>query len=367
MLKPQLGLLVTFTLATLPSGRCSGIMKVIHPAKRPVVATYWEEETVTTGAYGFKQIVYYTKPSGPVVIGSLKNNRFHMIGFKTSANGVRWEYLKPGVMGPSYPDILKRLQLLVKMLGLKAVERMADWPVGRPGFFLPRTNKIAPPRYFAGQTLRATSGLKLEKIVNFRGHRCEVLAAKPISLGSNGTDQHFFYWDPRTGFMWRADDVRIPPAGGVDPPTRTSGYIAFKRRVIRIPPEYLRFPRGIRYILPTCMGPISPPQGGTEEKLPAAAAFLGFSLNLRIINRATLRISPNKSASRNVPTVHSKRKLKKSNARRNPLSNGFNLRLSQIQSRSSSKTRAIYHCDSSSPQYLNAADSQGLRQLTYED
>ncbi len=277
-------------------------VNVAHPPKPPVKATYWEEETVLTGLYGFKQIVFYTKPVGPVVIGLLKNNRFHLIGFKTSANGIRWEFLKPGLMGPSYPDIIKRVKFLAKKVAPDAVERMANWPIGTPGFFQAPIKQTAPPRYYAGKTVHSITDLRLLRVSTFHGHKCEVLGTKLISLGSQGTDQQLVYWDKQTGFIWRMDDIRIPPAGGVDPPSRTMAYVAFKRRITRIPTKYLRFPPGTRYILPSCLGSISLPGGGTRVALSPDTAFLGYSLQEQLINRSSPPLPPNKSTNRRLRT-----------------------------------------------------------------
>ncbi len=252
-----------------------------HTSKPKIVATSWEEEAVTSGVHNSKQITFFTKPNGPIALGFVVSDKFHLFGFRPSNEGVHWVYIEPGVVAPSYPDIKKRVRYLVKKYGLRTVERKAHWPVGTPGFVAADGKQDLPPRYYAGKTVHSISGLKLLAKTTFRGHKCEVYGARPVSRGVQGTTQQIFYWDPNSGFIWRAVYLRIPTPGGIVPPSKTSVNIEFIKQIHRIPRQCLRFPPGTKYILPTCMGHITPPPGAARLNLPKYSAFLGYSVEAR--------------------------------------------------------------------------------------
>ncbi len=286
MSKPFIGFAtyLMFVASALPLDAAAGL-KVTHTSKPKVVTTYWEEAIVVPGALNLDIVTYYTKPGGLETTGGIVRGKFRLLDYRAATESPLWSFAQPGVprgtLTIDWSNIYRATQQLVRKIGLAAVERKAGWPVGRPGFVEARTRPQPPQINGVGEYMRSMKGLTAKKDVFFHGHKCEVL----MSSHAAHLDRHrktIYYVDTKTHFIWREDDLYSPPPGTIQPPSRSTAYVAFNRQVTRIPAKFLRFPPGTKYILPTCMGHIATPPGAVRLILPKDSAFFGYSIKIRI-------------------------------------------------------------------------------------
>ena len=208
--------------------------------------------------------------------------KFQLFNFRASTSSPIWGFGRPGVLTIGWNDILRRTQYLVKKYGLAAVEKEADWPVGRSGFVEAFIQPQPLDAWFPGGFLQSTEGLTKTKTIVYRGHSCEVMSSRPTKYEKMGYQKSIVTVDTRTHFIWREDIILIPRPDTIYAPQRSSTYVVYNRQVTHIPARFLKFPQSTRFILPTCMGTIVTPPGAVKMNLPPVSAFFGYSLASRI-------------------------------------------------------------------------------------
>ncbi len=100
---------LTCTALSVPSGAVPG--RIASAKMQTVHKTYWEEKTVETGVYNSTMIVYATRPSGPVVMGFLENNKFKVSGIAMNGpKGAHFRYIGPHKMSADLLDAVTSLR-----------------------------------------------------------------------------------------------------------------------------------------------------------------------------------------------------------------------------------------------------------------
>ncbi len=260
--------------------------------------TYWESKTHFNGPSQYSYLDYFSSnPLGPhvqIYIHDGKSTVFYLL-----QNGIKWVIIGHTAK-IDMPELVARIKVLIKRLGKKRVKQLSYWPVNEHDYPFSRRT-FFQPTITTGMYIKDTSNLNPVRRASYLGHACLVLRSRP-GPGDNGNN-YFDYWvDMRSHMVWRVDYIFLPAPGNAAPPSRQTSRILWLKQIDHIPARLLRFPSGTRVIVPTCMGNIEVPMGGTHMQLPADAAFLGFSLkpvlaSIRKLNPANKpEIAPNTGA-----------------------------------------------------------------------
>ncbi len=238
-------------------------------------AVCWERKTTADGLSPYTTLDFYTSnPLGPHVQIYIQHGKA-AVQYLVE-NGIKWVIISH-TASVSLPDLVARLQYLIKTIGKKRVEQLSFWPVNQHGYPYNR-GTFFQHNISAGMFIAHPDHLKQISRTTYLGHPCELLESHKTPAENHGSMLSRYWWDLHTHMIWRRDYINLPSSHSAAPPTRQSERVLWLKRIPRIPPHLLAFPPGTRVIVPMCMGSIHVPPGAFRVPLPPDAAYLGFSL-----------------------------------------------------------------------------------------
>ena len=221
----------------------------------------------------------------PTIKLELLNGKFKLFSISNYKNShITWIIIpafkkKKGYAQIIGQDLFDCVHKRIKQFGLAYVEKKCFWPVGHHGFPYGLKNGMAPyPKLRAAKTARSLKGLKLLRAEAFEGHTCTIYQSLPVNEGNAGSSATNYWIDTRTHYIWRTDELQLPPADSPQPPSKFITRIGWIRKVHINPSDYVQFPEGVEVIVPECFGPIAVPPGGIRKTLSPQAAYLGHSI-----------------------------------------------------------------------------------------
>lgn len=237
-----------------------------------------------------KTIEYYTLPRYNGVIQQI-TAAGQKITVAIRYHGILWNRTgkNPYIASFLFPKLIRKR---VRQYGKLAIEKRCGWNAKVKGFeawmsepeifgrrWLQRQPKYLQLeyKYQVGRHYPPIHYLTLSKKVVFLGTRYNVYITPKVKSG-NDTLQYSYYQNPVTGVIGRQDIMTFPSASSPAPPTRSTVYMAFMRRIAQIPQALLHFPPHARVIVPGCMGKIPLPPGVELIKLSPDKQYLGYSV-----------------------------------------------------------------------------------------